>query len=155
MFKLSSVSIDPAALRRELPDQRAGACVTFEGWVRDRNEGRAVRGLDYEAYLPLAEKEGERITLEARSKYPILAAVGVHRTGSLVLGDLAVWVGVTAGHRGAAFDACRYIIDEAKARLPIWKREHYTDGSSEWVNCAVRGDVAQSNQKALGEISPR
>src|ERR1700691_825332 len=98
MFKLSTAPIDPAALRRELPDQRAGACVIFEGWVRDRNEGRAVRWLDYEAYLPLAEKEGERITLEARSKYPILAAVGVHRTGSLVLGDLAVWVGVTAGH---------------------------------------------------------
>jgi len=136
MFKLSPTPIDAPAQARALADERAGACVTFEGRVRNRNGGRAVLGLEYEAYPALAEKEGERIIAEARAKYPILAAAGVHRTGSLALGELAVWVGVTAEHRGAAFDACRYIIDEAKARIPIWKRERYADGGTAWINCA-------------------
>jgi molybdopterin synthase catalytic subunit len=123
-------------------DTRAGACATFEGRVRNHNEGRAVEALDYEAYGPLAEREGERIIAEAREKFRIIGALCVHRTGSLSLGDLAVWVGVTAEHRAAAFDACRYIIDEIKARLPIWKKEHYAGGATEWINCATRGSAA-------------
>jgi molybdopterin synthase catalytic subunit len=136
MFKISPEPIDSAALIRGLHDVAAGACATFEGRVRNRNDGRPVRALDYEAYAPLAEKEGERILTEALAKFPILNAICVHRTGSLVLGDLAVWVGVVAEHRAAAFDACRYVIDQAKARVPIWKREHYDDGATEWVNAA-------------------
>lgn len=139
MFSLSSQPIDPAELVRSLRAAEAGACATFEGWVRDHSGGRAVRALDYQAYSALAEKEGERILAEAREKFPIRAARCVHRTGSLALGDVAVWVGVAAEHRGAAFDACRYIIDQAKARIPIWKREHYADGSTEWVNAATGG----------------
>lgn len=142
MFRISTEILDPAELMRKLPDARAGACVTFEGWVRNHNEGHPVRSLDYEAYAPLAEKEGTRILAEAREKFAILGAVCVHRVGTLALGELAVWVGVTAAHRGAAFDACRYIIDEAKARVPIWKKEHYTDGATLWINCATRGDHA-------------
>jgi molybdopterin synthase catalytic subunit len=142
MFAISSTPIDAAALSGELRRGQAGACVTFEGWVRDLNEGRAVTALDYEAYVPLAEKEGNRIVSEAMEKFGVLAVVGVHRTGSLVVGDLAVWIGVIAQHRSAAFDACRYMIDESKARLPIWKRERYLDGSSEWINCATRGDAS-------------
>ncbi len=141
-FRLSATPLDPAALQQMLRDVRAGACVTFEGWVRDHNEGRPVQALDYEAYAPLAEKEGARILTEAREKFAIYGAVCVHRTGALALGDLAVWVGVSAAHRGAAFDACRYLIDEAKARVPIWKKEHYTDGSTQWINCATRGEHA-------------
>jgi molybdopterin synthase catalytic subunit len=137
MFRLSADPIDAAALARGLADARAGACATFEGWVRDRNDGRGVRSLDYEAYLPLAEKEGARILAEAGERFPILRAACVHRTGALALGDLAVWVGVTAEHRAAAFDACRYIIDEAKRRVPIWKREHYADGTAVWINAAA------------------
>jgi molybdopterin synthase catalytic subunit len=144
-FRLSSSPIDASALRACLPDDRAGACVTFEGWVRNRNDGRPVTALDYEAYVPLAEKEGGRILAEASAKFSILAAHCVHRTGALKLGDLAVWVGVTAEHRGAAFEACRYIIDEAKARIPIWKREHYEDGATIWINCATRGDGASGS----------
>ncbi len=116
--------------------------MTFEGWVRDRNEGQAVLALDYEAYAPLAEKEGGRILDEAREKFALVNAAAVHRVGHLRLGDLAVWVGVTAEHRGAAFDACRYIIDEAKARVPIWKKEHYVSGATAWINCATRGEHA-------------
>jgi molybdopterin synthase catalytic subunit len=138
-FQLTERAIDPAALLGGMGDTGAGACVTFEGRVRDHSEGRVVRALDYEAYGPLAQREGERILREARDKFPVVGAACVHRTGSLSLGDIAVWVAVTAAHRGAAFDACRYIIDEIKARLPIWKKEHYEGGSSEWVNCATRG----------------
>jgi molybdopterin synthase catalytic subunit len=143
MFKLSPTPIDPAALRQQLRDPRAGACATFEGWVRNRNDGHAVQALDYEAYAPLAGKEGARILAEARTKFSVLDAVCVHRVGSLVLGDLAVWVGVTAEHRGDAFDACRYIIDEAKARVPIWKKEHYANGATAWINGATRGPAAE------------
>ena len=68
--------------------------------------------------------------------------MAVHRVGHLRIGELAVWVGVSAAHRGAAFTACRYIIDELKARVPIWKKEHYTSGSTQWINCATRGPFA-------------
>jgi molybdopterin synthase catalytic subunit len=139
-FRISANSIDPAALQRALGDVRAGACVTFEGWVRNRNEGQPVLSLEYEAYALLAESEGARILAEAREKFDLVSAAGVHRVGRLQLGELAVWVGVTAEHRAAAFDACRYIIDEAKARLPVWKKEHYASGTTAWINCATRGD---------------
>ncbi|MBL9202403.1 MAG: molybdenum cofactor biosynthesis protein MoaE [Opitutaceae bacterium] len=140
MFRISPAPLDPAALLRALTDARAGACVTFEGWVRNRNEGQPVLSLEYEAYIPLAVTEGDKILAEARAKFSLLGAVCVHRIGHLALGDLAVWVGVTAEHRGAAFDACRYVIDEAKARLPIWKKEHYASGATAWINCATRGE---------------
>ena len=91
---------------------------------------------------PLAEKEGMRILAEAREKFTLLGAACAHRTSHLQLGELAVWVGVTAEHRGAAFDACRYIIDETKARVPIWKKEHYASGATAWINCATRGGHA-------------
>src|SRR5512133_2044183 len=98
MFTISANAIDAAALQRGLADSRAGACVTFEGWVRNRNEGQPVLSLEYEAYAPLAVSEGEKILAEARQKFPLLNAVGVHRVGHLQLGELAVWVGVTAEH---------------------------------------------------------
>ena len=139
-FRIAAEILDPAALARTLSDPRAGACVTFEGWVRNRNEGQPVLSLEYEAYAPLAVSEGEKILAEARARFSLVAAACVHRTGHLQLGELAVWVGVTAEHRGAAFDACRYIIDEAKARLPIWKKEHYAGGATAWINCATRGE---------------
>lgn len=140
MFTIAASPIDAVALQRLLADPRAGACVTFEGWVRNRNEGQPVLSLEYEAYPLLAETEGDRILAEARERFALTGAAGVHRVGHLQLGDLAVWVGVTAEHRGAAFDACRYIIDEAKSRLPIWKKEHYASGTTAWINCATRGE---------------
>jgi len=133
-FTLSESAIDGSALAAALADAAAGACVTFEGWVRNRNDGRAVLRLDYQAYAPLAQAEGERILAEAARRFGIVAARCAHRTGSLAIGDLAVWVGVSAGHRDAAFAACRYIIDEVKQRVPIWKNEHYADGESGWLH---------------------
>ncbi len=141
-FTLTDTPLDPAALMRGLADVRAGACVSFEGRVRNHSEGSRVDALDYEAYGPLARTEGERILAEARERFAILGAACVHRTGHLVPGDLAVWVGVCSAHRGPAFEACRYIIDETKARVPIWKKEHYAGGATEWINCATRGPHA-------------
>ena len=136
MFRLSPAPLDPDALRRELLDPQAGGDVSFEGRVRSRNEGREVRSLEYEAYGELAEKEGARVLAEARSRFTVLSIAAVHRVGHLRLGELAVWVGVTAEHRGAAFDACRYVIDELKKRVPIWKKEHYATGESAWIGGA-------------------
>lgn len=134
-FSISAEAIDTHAARQAVADAHCGALAVFEGWVRDHNEGREVERLEYEAYRPLAEKEGARIIDEAIEKFGVSHAVCIHREGLLELGDVAVIVCVSSPHRGAAFDACRYIIDQAKVRLPIWKKEHYTDGHSGWVNC--------------------
>lgn len=134
MFRISSARLDPDALRRELLDDRAGGYVSFEGRVRSRNKSRKVCSLEYEAYGELAEKAGARIIAEARAKFAIFSAACVHRRGLLQVGDIAVWAGVTAEHRGAAFDACCYIIGEMKKRVPIWKKEHYATGTSEWIS---------------------
>ena len=102
--------------------------------MRDHNEGRGVDGLRYEAYAVLAEAEGGRVLQEALQKFTIVDACCVHRTGELGIGELAVWVGVTAAHRDAAFAACRYIIDEVKSRVPIWKHERYREGEAIWLH---------------------
>ena len=133
-FALSAEPFEIAPLREQLLDARAGAYAGFEGWVRNVNEGRAVDALTYEAYAALAEAEGERILAEARERFAIVDAACVHRTGRLALGELAVWVGVSAGHRDAAFAACRWIIDEVKVRVPIWKHEHYSSGDAGWLH---------------------
>ncbi|HST45432.1 MAG TPA: molybdenum cofactor biosynthesis protein MoaE [Luteimonas sp.] len=121
-------------LRARLLHAQAGAYASFEGWIRDHNDGRAVAGLHYEAYRVLAESEGTRIVEEAIVRFGALDACCVHRIGDLAIGELAVWVGVSAAHREAAFAACRYVIDEVKAHVPIWKHERYVDGVAEWLH---------------------
>jgi molybdopterin/thiamine biosynthesis adenylyltransferase/molybdopterin synthase catalytic subunit/rhodanese-related sulfurtransferase len=134
-FSFSQSGLDTTALRVALEDPTAGGYASFEGWVRNHNEGHAVTRLEYEAFEALANKEGERIVNEAIEKFGVVKAACVHRVGSLAIGDLAVWVGVSSRHRAEAFAACRYIIDEVKHRVPIWKKEHYVTGDSGWVNC--------------------
>lgn len=134
-FSFTRQTIDEGALRKQLFDPTAGGYTSFEGWVRNHNEGLAVRHLEYEAFEPLAIKEGERIVAEAIARFGIEHAACVHRIGDLAIGEMAVWVGVSARHRAEAFAACRYIIDEVKHRVPIWKKEHYENGDSGWVNC--------------------
>lgn len=131
-FRLQDTPLDIAGLRAPLSHAHAGAYASFEGWVRDHHDGRAVVGLFYEAYAALAEAEGERVVAEARVKFEVVDVRCVHRVGELAIGELAVWVGVTAAHRGAAFDACRYVIDEIKSRVPIWKHERYAQGEASW-----------------------
>jgi molybdopterin synthase catalytic subunit len=133
-FSLSTVAIDAAQLESSLSSAASGACVIFCGWVRDHNQGRSVRQLDYQAFAPLANAEGAGIITEVCERFAVERVVCVHRTGELAIGELAVWVGVSAAHREAAFDACRYVIEEVKRRVPIWKNEHYTDGESGWLH---------------------
>jgi sulfur-carrier protein adenylyltransferase/sulfurtransferase len=135
MFSFTREKIDEAELRAQLSDPAAGGYASFEGWVRNHNDGLAVRHLEYEAFEPLAIKEGERIVADAIKRFGVEHAACVHRIGDLAIGDMAVWVGVSARHRAEAFAACRYIIDEVKHRVPIWKKEHYVNGDSGWVNC--------------------
>ena len=127
--------IEPGALRRQMFGPAAGAYTAFEGWIRNENEGQRVLRLEYETYAPLAVKEGQRVIQEALQRFDALDARCVHRSGLLEIGDCAVWVGVVSAHRDEAFLACRYIIDQVKVRLPIWKKEHYESGTSGWVNC--------------------
>ena len=150
-FEFSSRNLDALALRRSLEDPACGGYAAFEGWVRNLNEGREVRRLEYEAFESLAVREGERIIEEARIQFGVTNARCVHRIGDLPLGEIAVWVGVSAPHRDEAFRACRYIIDEVKHRVPIWKKEHYVDGDSGWVNC--ERCAADATTATLGHAS--
>jgi molybdopterin synthase catalytic subunit len=147
VIRFSDSALDLAALRAELIDPGCGGFAAFEGWVRNHNEGQRVTRLEYEAFVPLAVREGERIIAEARERFGIQNSLCVHRLGTLALGEVAVWVGCAAAHRDEAFRACRYVIDEVKHRLPIWKKEYYESGDSGWVNCercAAPGEEADS-----------
>lgn len=141
-FRIDTEELQPDVWRKELMDPCCGGFVTFEGWVRNRNDGQEVRQLEYQVYERLALKEGERILVEAAERFPIEQAFCAHRAGVLKIGDLAVWVAVSSVHRDAAFRACRYIIDEVKHRVPIWKKEHYVDGDSGWINCEACAEHA-------------
>ncbi len=134
MFALHSQAIDTQLLRLALAHASAGAVVVFEGVVRNHNDGRAVRGLRYEAYAELALAEGARIVDAVRLRHQVAALICVHRVGTLQVGEIAVWVGVAAAHRDAAFVACREVIDAIKLQVPIWKHEDYADGSNEWLH---------------------
>lgn len=137
-FSLADTPFDTATLRSELLDDRVGGYASFEGWVRNHNADRVVLGLRYEAYVTLAESEGEKVLAEVMEKFAVIDARCVHRVGDLAIGELAVWVGVSAAHRDAAFAACRYIIDEVKARVPIWKHERYAEGDAGWLHPEAR-----------------
>ncbi len=151
MFALSEEPLENIDLKGPLVRRDAGACVEFRGMVRDANQGKEVSSLEYQAYAGLAEKEGTKILKETTEKFEVLEARCLHRTGHLQIGDLAVWVGVVSVHRSDAFAACKYIIDELKQRLPIWKKEHYTNGDSGWIRSdspsapATGGDGEPSN----------
>jgi len=137
-FGFSSEPLAPERYRAGLEDPTAGGYAGFEGWVRDHNEGRRVHRLEYEAFEALGIREGERIVAEAVERFGVSRAACVHRVGALEIGELAVWVGVSAAHRGEAFAACRYIIDEVKHRVPIWKKEYFEGGE-----CWIEGQVPE------------
>lgn len=132
-FSLVSQAIDIPSLAAELGDPAAGAVVTFDGRVRNHNAGQSVSHLEYQAYPALAISTGQRILEEEAARHGLLAAQASHRTGPLAIGEAAVWVGVASAHRGPAFDAARAIMERLKYELPVWKKETYADGRSEWV----------------------
>lgn len=125
--------IDVASLLAEVANPRHGATVLFVGTVRETNEGSAVSGLDYSSYTGMAEQELAAIVLEAAERWDTNDIVVEHRIGSLDLGEASVAIAVAHPHRAEAYEASRYVIEELKKRLPIWKREHYLDGRSEWI----------------------
>jgi len=113
------------------PDR--GGVSTFLGLVRNHHQGRAVTGLSYSAYEPMAETSCREIVAEAESRWPVRVALQ-HRLGDLAIGDVAVAIAVAGNHRDEAFAACRHVIEELKRRVPIWKREAYADGTEAWVD---------------------
>lgn len=135
LFLMSSTELEPDLYRKRLLADSCGGFVSFEGWVRNHHEGRAVESLTYTSYEGLANKEGARVMAEALEKFAVEKVFCVHRVGALGIGGMAVWVGVAAAHREAAFLACQYVIDEVKSRVPIWKEEGYVDGTRDWVAC--------------------
>lgn len=132
-FSLRTGPLDPASLAATLDNPRAGAVVTFDGRVRNHNDGRSVSHLEYQAYPALAIPTGTRILTEEAARHGLVAATAVHRIGALNIGEAAVWLGVASAHRAAAFDAARAIMERLKYELPVWKKETYADGTTEWV----------------------
>jgi molybdopterin synthase catalytic subunit len=132
-FSLVEEAISIPSLLVELNEPAAGAVVTFDGRVRSHNDGQAVSYLEYQAYAALAISTGQKIIEDECIRYGILRCRAVHRIGPLAIGEAAVWVGVASVHRGPAFDAARAIMERLKYELPIWKKETYADGRTEWV----------------------
>lgn len=133
MYELTDRPLDLAAVARAAVHETAGGLVTFVGYVRaTSDDGRAVSGLTYEAHPDLALAAMRLIGEEASTRFGPLGIAIAHRTGALGIGDPAVAIAVAAPHRAAAFDACEFAIDALKARVPIWKKEHYVDGDATW-----------------------
>lgn len=135
---------EPIALNDLLsvsPDPSCGAECSFVGFVRNHDRGRSVLRLHYEAYASMAEKMIAAIILEAEDQWPVSRVRVLHRIGTLEIGEAAVLVAISAAHRDEAFGACRFVIDEIKRRVPIWKKEIFEDGSDEWVLCGHTTEV--------------
>ena len=139
MIRITDEIIDPGAVLDSVGSDADGAKILFLGTVRDHNDGRAVEGLRYEAYPAMAEAVLKEIVQEAIARYETDQVAVVHRTGTLGLGEVAVAVAVASHHRAEAFDAARYVMEELKQRLPVWKEEQYVDGQVGWV----KGEVPQ------------
>jgi molybdopterin synthase catalytic subunit len=146
---LSSSVLDLAALVGRVQSPSRGGIACFVGTVRDHHSGRSVVRLDYSAYEPMAEAECARIVAEAEARWPCAIALE-HRTGTLQVGDAAVAIAAASAHRDEAFAACRYVIEELKRRVPIWKREHFADGTVEWVGSGAARPRGSGADKASG-----
>ena len=134
MIRLTHDIIDHTALTESVRRPNCGAVVTFLGTVRDLTGDQVTVALDYEAYPRMAEKKMAEIEADTRARWPVGDVAMVHRLGHLEVGDVSVAVAVSCPHRGQAFDACRHAIDRLKELVPIWKKENWADGSTEWVH---------------------
>src|SRR5947207_15810557 len=134
MVQLTTDKIEYDVLTERVRIADCGAVVTFLGTVRDLTDGKVTAALDYEAYPGMAEKKMAEIEQETRSRWPVGDMMMVHRLGHMDLGDISVAVAVSCPHRHQAFDACRYAIDRLKEFVPIWKKENWADGTTEWVH---------------------
>ncbi|MDQ6828517.1 MAG: molybdenum cofactor biosynthesis protein MoaE [Gemmatimonadota bacterium] len=133
--------LDVSAVLAEVADPACGAAILFVGTVRDVNDGRAVTGIEYSAYEAMALREMQAIVAETAKRFDTEHVVVEHRLGALELGEASVAVAVAHPRRAAAYDASRFVIEELKRRVPIWKREAYVDGTREWVDpCGVKSE---------------
>ena len=136
------IRLDPLIDQVRASDR--GGIAIFLGLVRDHHQGKGVLGLDYSAYGPMAEQVTAEIIGEAETRAPRAAVVVQHRIGPLTIGDAAVAVVAAAAHRAEAFEACRYVIEELKKRVPVWKKEMFVDGSVEWVDPTAGVESSES-----------
>lgn len=136
--------IDPAALIAEVRSPAYGAISSFIGTVREINDGRKVSAIEYSAYTAMAESELTRILDEAEERFGVQSVVIEHRTGTLELGDVSVAIVAAHEHRASALDCTRFVIEEIKKRVPIWKMEHYVDGTREWVDPTRPAEAART-----------
>ena len=134
MIRLTADPIDAAGLTEAVRSTASGAVVLFLGTVRELTEGRRTIALDYEAYGPMAEAKLQELEAEARRQWPLDRVAIVHRVGHLELGDVSVAVAVSSAHRHVAFEAARFLIDTLKQTVPIWKKENWSDGTTEWIH---------------------
>ncbi|HET7276166.1 MAG TPA: molybdenum cofactor biosynthesis protein MoaE [Longimicrobiaceae bacterium] len=130
---ITDAIIDPAAVLAGTSSDNDGAVVLFLGVVRDHNDDRAVSHLEYEAYTAMAEAELRKVGQEARDRFDVGTVRIVHRIGRLEIGEVSVAISVASPHRAAAYESSRYIIEELKKRVPIWKREGYLEGERVWL----------------------
>jgi molybdopterin synthase catalytic subunit len=133
LIAVTEAPLDAAAIRAAALDPGAGAVVVFEGCARDSHQGRPVRQLAYEAFVPMAEAELARVREEAVARFGLLRCLIHHRLGPVPLLEAAVVVAAASAHRQEAFQAAAWIMDRIKETVPIWKREHYQDGTGNWV----------------------
>jgi molybdopterin synthase catalytic subunit len=135
LAELRETPLSVDEVQAAVADPGAGGIAVFAGAVRDHDHGRGVTELSYSAH-PSAAAQLRHVAEQIAARYDVRAVAAVHRVGDLAIGDLAVVVAVSSGHRAAAFDACRALIDELKATVPIWKHQRFAGGDSEWVNNA-------------------
>ena len=124
------------------PSGSCGAVASFIGIVRDHDDGRAVKGLYYDCYRPMAEKMVQVLMEVAETRWDVERIRVSHRIGHLEIGEVAVAISVSAAHRSEAFEACRFMIEKIKEKVPIWKKQIFEDGSSEWVLCGHSEEAA-------------
>ena len=148
--KIVRERIDAEAVVRRLKQPADGAAVIFDGVVRDNTRGRRTLYLDYEAYEPMALRQMESLAVEARSRFAVRGVSIVHRLGRLNIGETSVLIAVAAAHRGAAFEACRWIIDTLKKTVPIWKKEYFEDGAV-WADGEAFPEEIRSPGSTAGE----
>ncbi len=151
MIELTREPIDYAALTEAVRSDQSGAVVLFLGTVREMTQGRQTLSLDYDGYPAMAEAKMQELLDRARADFPIIKAGIIHRLGHLELGEISVAVAVSCAHRDQAFEAGRFLIDELKVTVPIWKKEHWSDGTTEWVHPGVdpvpAADATQEQQQ--------
>ncbi len=137
MIRLTQDEIDYTELTESVRSPSAGAVVLFLGTVREMTDGRETLALDYDAYQEMALAKLAEIDAEASDKWPLVATAIVHRLGHLEVGEISVAIAVSSAHRNEAFEAGRHMIERLKQCVPIWKKENWGDGSTEWVHPGV------------------